>query len=172
MNTMQYGFTLPELLVTVLVLAIISFMAIPFYHNTQAKQEAQLLPMKLQMHLQQAKQSAVLYHNNMVICSSTDKENCSDNAWSTGLMIFADLNQNRSREDNEPIIDSHLFQLRYGSLRWQGSLRSTTIVFQGDTGLPRGSIGSFYYCSQYDVPHRKIILNMMGIVRHETPSSC
>ncbi|ENU79640.1 hypothetical protein F975_02269 [Acinetobacter sp. ANC 3789] len=172
MNLTKGGFSLFELTIAIVILAILSMMVIPFYHNTKAKQEAQLIPVKLRMHLQQAKQHAVLYHNNVVVCASEDFESCSQNAWTTGFISFLDLNQNRSRETHEKLLNTYPMQLRYGNLRWQGSLGSPSLVFQGDTGLPRGSIGSFLYCSQYNSPHSKVILSMTGIVRDETPLSC
>lgn len=172
MKNIQGGFSLLEIIVTLIVVMIIISITIPFYHNAQAKQESQHIPIKLRMHLLHAKQNAVLYHNNVVICSSEDFKTCSNNAWATGLISFLDLNQNRNLDENEKILQIDTLQLRYGTLNWQGSLKSSRIVFQGDTGLPRGSIGSFYYCSQYDAPHNKTILNMMGLIRHETPTSC
>ncbi|KJV38089.1 GspH/FimT family pseudopilin [Acinetobacter brisouii] len=172
MNLIKGGFSILELMIAIIILVLLSMMVMPFYHHTKAKQESQLIPIQLSLHLQQAKQHAVLYHNNVVVCASEDFESCSRSSWATGSISFLDLNQNRSRETHEKLLNTYSMQLRYGNLRWQGSLGSPHLVFQGNTGLPRGSMGSFYYCSQYDAPHRKIILNMMGSVRHETPLSC
>jgi len=172
MNLIKGGFSILELMIAIIILVLLSMMVMPFYHHTKAKQESQLIPVKLSIHLQQAKQHAVLYHNNVVVCASEDFESCSQNAWTTGFISFLDLNQNRSRETHEKLLNTYPMQLRYGNLRWQGSLKSPSIVFQGDTGLPRGSIGSFYYCSTYNAQHNKVILSSTGIARSEIISSC
>lgn len=172
MNAIKNGFSILELITTVMILTILVVIFIPFYHNAKAKQEAQHIPVTLRMHLQHAKQNAVLYRNNVVICSSEDLETCSNNTWATGLISFLDVNQNRSLDQNEIILSRHSTQLRYGSLRWQGSLNFPSVVFQGDTGLPRGSMGSFYYCSSHNAGHNKVILSSTGIARSEIISSC
>ncbi len=166
------GLTLIELIIVILIISIILISALPLYNTFQARQESQLIAVKLRMHLQQAKNNAVLYRSNVVICSSEDLNSCSDSAWETGFISFLDINQNRNLEQDERILSRYSTQLRYGNLRWQGSLNIPRIIFRGDTGLPRGSMGSFYYCSTHDAQHNKIILGSTGIPRNEIMTSC
>lgn len=172
MDSRNFGFTLIEMVSTVMIIMIISIILLPFYHNARARQESQLIVVKLRMHLQQAKNNAVLYRSNVVICSSEDLNSCSDSAWETGFISFLDINQNRNLEQDERILSRYSTQLRYGNLRWQGSLNIPRIIFRGDTGLPRGSMGSFYYCSTHDAQHNKVILGSTGIPRNEIITSC
>ncbi|MEB3753672.1 GspH/FimT family pseudopilin [Acinetobacter sp. MD2(2019)] len=168
---MCYGMTLIELVCAIAVLAIITSIALPHYHSLRAKQEAQYIPTILHQYLSQAKYLALTHRNNLVICSSKDLKNCEQDAWNHGFILFLDSNQNKIRDNNELILAQHTTHLNYGTLSWRGSLRLPSITFQGDTGLPRGSMGSFYYCSsQLDVQHR-VVLNMLGNIRKESDSN-
>lgn len=169
MNFKKYdGLTLFELIFTISILAILYIVAVPYYHNFKAKQEAQSIPILLQQHLTQAKYLALTHRNNLVICPSSTLEQCEQDQWNRGFIMFLDNNQNKSIDENERIIMKHQTNVTYGDLAWKGSLRSSSITFQGDTGLPRGSIGSFYYCSSsLDLQHR-VILNMVGGIRKES----
>ncbi|MEB3767984.1 GspH/FimT family pseudopilin [Acinetobacter sp. MD2] len=167
----QKGLTLVELTVYTALLAIVYFIAIPHYHNFKAKKEAQAIPHILHQHLIQAKQLAFIHRNNLVICPSLDLEHCTTDQWHSGFILFLDQNQNKKRDSNEVILNTYQTNLKYGTLLWKGSLNFQAVTFQGDTGLPRGSIGSFYYCSsQLDLQHR-IVLNMVGTIRTESQNN-
>ena len=165
------GITLFELTITIAIFTILYSLAVPYYHDFKAKQEAQYLPSLLQQYLSRAKHLALTHHNNLVICSSPDLEQCGQDHWGYGFILFFDKNQNKILDNNESLIAKHRTNITYGTLSWKGSLKNSSITFQGDTGLPRGSIGSFYYCSSsLNIQHR-VILNMVGGVRHESQST-
>ncbi|MFT4020772.1 MAG: GspH/FimT family protein [Acinetobacter sp.] len=146
-------------------------LALPYYTNYKARQEFQLIPIILKQHLVQAKSNAYIQHRAAVMCSSENLKQCQSNQWDKGFIIFIDNNQNKQIDEQEVLITAYPLSLKYGTLIWKGSLNNSFITFQGDSGLPRGAIGSFYYCSNLLHKQHRIILNMMGHVRTET-SSC
>lgn len=172
LNNKNNGFTLIELIVTIAVIAIIASLAMPYYHRFMAEAEAKNITRLLEFHIQKAKSSAAVYRTNVVICSSPDLSSCQSNQWNQGFLVFVDYNKNRQVDTNEPVLSQHQDPLKYGALSWQGTLNSSSVTFQGDSGLPRGSNGSFYYCAHQIAQHQKLVLSMMGQTRVEQPTTC
>ena len=166
------GFTLVELIVTLAVLAIMTSIALPYFHETMAKQEIKNITHKLISSIQLAKSHAAIQHTNVVICPSQNKVNCQASHWNSGFIVFLDVNKNRQVDTEEKIIDTQSTELKYGNLDWRGTLRIPSLTFQASNGLPNGSNGSFYYCSTYQPTHYKILLSRMGHTRIENPLTC
>lgn len=165
------GFTLIELMVTIAILAIVSTLALPYFHDIMAKQEIKNTTHRLLLSMQMAKTHAATQHNNVVICPSADGLNCQAGSWNTGFIGFVDINKNRQVDLNEKIIFTQVINLKYGNLDWRG-FGTLGLTFQALNGLPNGSNGSFYYCSSHQQPHSKIVLSRMGHVRIEHPANC
>ncbi|TXJ09262.1 MAG: prepilin-type N-terminal cleavage/methylation domain-containing protein [Acinetobacter sp.] len=162
------GFTLVELMIGIVVLMIIVSIAIPAYHTTMARLEAQRITTLIQTVLRESRSHAFTQHQRLAICGSLDGQICDANAWDQGLLIFHDQTANRLRDPQEPIHQFIKLQLKYGAFSWRGFGVATNILFQPDTGLPRGSNGSFKYCAKNEINSRKIILSDMGHSRVET----
>lgn len=167
------GFSLFETLVTLIILSIIISFIIPYFHHQMAKMESVKIQNMLTSSISLAKSNATTLRSNVVICSSSDGQQCLKNTWNQSILIFADGNNNRQLDSNEPVIIYQQTQLKYGSLEWKGTLASPNISFLTKfDGLPIGNNGSFYYCSLSDLPNKRIVLSKMGHVRIEESKSC
>lgn len=166
-----YGFTLSELTVVIAILAITACFAVPLYRDLMISSEVDLLKKTLTIHIQKAKTDAQIYHKNVTLCASQDLMNC-HNDWNKGFIGFVDNNQNRQKDPTEKLLFTNSFNNKYGSLDWRGTLRINSLTFQGDTGLPRGSNGSFFYCLNTSNHHTQIILSSMGHLRSQEISTC
>lgn len=107
----------------------------------------------------------------MTLCASLDLINCHHN-WNNGMIGFLDINNNRLRDPDEILLYAVPLNYKYGNLDWRGTLRVNSVTFQGDTGLPRGSNGSFFYCSSSPKYHKRIRLSSMGNITPEDISTC
>ena len=167
------GFTLIELIVTFAVLAIIATLAVPTYQDLKARQELKTVTSVIKQFVSSAKSNAVIYHSIIVVCSSSNLTQCTNDQWNTGVIMFSDHNNNEQVDSNERIHSTVSMQLNYGSLKWVGGFSSRKILtFQGDTGAPRGASGSFHYCSRHDSQlNKRIVIAPMGHIRDE-PLSC
>lgn len=165
------GFTLVELMVTLAILSIIVITALPNFQNLMASLEAKRVSTSLSTFIRNSKQRAYVHHQRIGLCGSSNSSSCDRTGWSTGMIMFHDNNANRLRDSSEQIFDQIRFNLKYGTLSWQGVGRTNSLLFQPDTGLPRGSNGSFTYCSQNNL-HQNVILSNMGHVRVERITTC
>jgi type IV fimbrial biogenesis protein FimT len=59
-------------------------------------------------------------------------------------------------------------------LTWIGSASSRDVLtLQGDTGLPRGSPGSFYYCGHHDTDNNtRYKIGRMATLNKEPTEKC
>lgn len=162
------GFTLIELMITILILTIIIAITAPYFSSMLARMESKKISTSLQAILRDARHHAFTQRKRIAICGSHDGITCDAQAWSTGLLIFHDTTANRIREAHEDIYQFIRLNLKYGNLDWKGFGVSKNIVFQPDTGLPRGSNGSFYYCANQTENTRRIVVSPMGHSRIES----
>lgn len=168
------GFTLFELIVTISIISILSLICFPYYHNLMQKQELNSIKPLTQQYLSFAKSQALLLHTPVVICSSENLIQCQDNQWNNGVVIFTDKNRNKSVDADEHILFKTEHNIKYGRLTWVGSSSSTYVLtLQGDTGLPRGAPGSFYYCGiNRPQDNLRLKIGRMGIINSVPNSNC
>ncbi|KHF77589.1 Type IV fimbrial biogenesis protein FimT [Acinetobacter sp. neg1] len=167
-----HGFTLGELLIVISILAILSYIALPYFRDLMVSGEANHLKRNLTIHIQKAKTDAQLYHKNVMLCPSNDLIDCGKD-WNKGFIGFIDTNKNRKRDHNEPLLFAVSLNLKYGHLHYSAfGATPYAIIFQGENGLPFAANGTFTYCSTSPDYHSKMRLSRMGNIRFEKISSC
>ena len=164
--------TLIELIITLAVLAILSIIALPHYHNLMAKRELNHVSQILRQAIQTSKSWARLHQSNMVICPSSSGQQCQTGEWNQGFIIFKDSDRDRQLDNNESIFNYTQLNLKYGDLTWRGTLSIPSLTFNAAQGLPIGSNGSFYYCAKTSNNHLRLVLSKMGHERTESPKTC
>lgn len=166
------GVSLIELLVTLLVFAILMFIAVPHMNQVFAEMETKKVESNIRTLISSTKQNAYIHHERLVICGSTDGQSCDAMGWSKQVLVFIDHKvKNRLREPDEAITHRLTFNLKYGNLIWQGA-RAQNPVFQPDSGLPRGANGTFKYCSKNYNKHFYLLMSDMGHIRLEKQKDC
>ncbi|HCA5145343.1 TPA: GspH/FimT family pseudopilin [Acinetobacter baumannii] len=166
------GFTIVELTITLVILVIMSVIAIPLYHQFMASVELKNTPRILTIHIQKAKYDAIIRHKNVVLCPSSDQLVCNTN-WDNRVISFVDNNRNLQHDLNEELLTSIDLNHHYGSMKLQRfGKKQNSIIFQGSSGLPTESNGSFIYCSYDQLKNFKLILSKMGHVRLEELKNC
>lgn len=168
----QHGITLIELMITLLVLAILMFIAAPHMSQVFAEMETKKVESNIRTLVAYTKQNAYIHRERLGICGSMDGESCHITGWSKKILVFKDNKvKNRLREPNETIVHSISVELKYGDLKWQGA-RAQNPVFQPDSGLPRGANGTFKYCSRNYKKHFNLLMSDMGHIRLEKQKDC
>jgi type IV fimbrial biogenesis protein FimT len=91
------GFTLVELLITIVVLTILLAVGVPafqsFIKNNRVTAQANDLASTIQL----ARSEALKRGTNVVVCASNDQATCTGkDTWASGWIVFSDLNLNNA----------------------------------------------------------------------------
>lgn len=166
------AFTFVELVVTMTVIAIIVSLALPHFHQYMAKLESQTTHKRITTATTYSRAQAALLRQNIVICPSESFTKCEPYKWTSGFLIFVDNNRNRQLNDNEQLLHIEQLKLKYATLEWRGTLGTQSVTYQGQSALPIGSNGSFFYCSLDNKDSQRIYLSKMGHTRMEKIALC
>jgi len=132
----QRGYTLIELMLTLTVLSVLLGLAIPSFRDMVRNNRITAQTNEFVGSLNFARSEALKRSNPVTACASDDGATCSgDNDWSTGWVVFADVNANGLLDNAEvalqtwPAIDGGI------------TLSATTRPFVrfGATGVSSGS---------------------------------
>lgn len=100
------GMTLPELLVTLSVAAILLAAAVPSFRSFVADARLSTTTDLLIAHINTARSEAVTRGEPVAICPSVDQSSCSNTAaWQSGWIVFTDANgQPGIRDDGDELL--------------------------------------------------------------------
>ncbi len=116
------GFTLLELLITLVIFAVLVAIAVPSMNNVGAKNAVKVPARTLLTDIEYARNEAVSRGTDITICASTDLATCSPNPrWETGWIVF--INDANDCPEGECL-------LRVQNQSSQISLNSTAIALQ------------------------------------------
>ena len=96
----ENGFTLIELMITLVVVSILLATAVPYVGNFTKNNRLITQTNDFVLAIQLARSEAVKRGINTIVCPSTNQTSCSGNAadWEDGWLVFADVNLNGSLE--------------------------------------------------------------------------
>jgi type IV fimbrial biogenesis protein FimT len=97
------GFTLIELIVTLIVAGTLMSIALPSFKNFFMDAKAGSQARALLGDLQYARSEAARLNKNVVVCPSADQASCSTN-WNNSRLIFVDENKDGLRSASELIL--------------------------------------------------------------------
>ena len=167
----NYGFTLVELIVTLLIVAIVVAIAAPFIITQLADMEAKRIRYSVSNTLNLAKAESLVLRKNLIVCLSDDGGVCDRNG-NKLLLLFIDNNENNNFDVGvDQILEEQYLNPKYATLHLRAGGRHH-VKFFGDTGLPRGHFGHIKYCpsSTYNTSKYQISFNQNGIVKYKPNS--
>ena len=160
------GFTLYELMLTLLLMALLAGAAIPSFSALIARQRQRVEIDALFHAVHQARLESIMRRRTVALCPSTDGSACADSTdWSGGWLMF----ENRDRDSpaqvdsNEPILLQHAGDNRIiiQANRKSFTLRATFL---------RATNGTLVICDPLDrVAARALVISYTGrprVARH------
>lgn len=140
------GFTLVELLVTLLIVAILFGLAVPAFVNLLERNRLETTASRFLNTLMTARSEALKRNQPVVICKSVNGSRCvNTGGWERGWMIYADQNADQAKQGSEPVIAVHAPLGKGDTLRIENADLKRKVVYRTD-GTASAS-GVFVLCN-------------------------
>jgi len=164
-KSINLGFTLIELMITLSVASILLSVAVPSYRSFV--QDSLMITQSNSFYsaLALAKSEAIKRNIRTTICPTTNGTSCiASTTWSNGWIIFVDNNNNKSVDADEQILQVTPAFTGGNTL----TTTTNTVTFRQD-GFSPGSAATFSICDARGSSYSKsIILSNQGRFRTET----
>lgn len=167
----EQGFTLTEVIVTTLVLAIIATIAVPAILTQLANMEAKRVRHTLMNTFTSAKAESYIRRQNLVVCLSDSGGRCHKDS-NKALLLFIDNNDNKHFDQTtDHLLSEQHINPKYGTLHLRAGKRHY-VRFYGDSGKPRGHFGHIKYCpnKSYNQAMYQVSFNQVGIIKYKPNS--
>jgi type IV fimbrial biogenesis protein FimT len=173
----QRGFTIIELMVTIVVFAVLMALAIPAFSDFVVRNRLKSYSNSLLHTFYLARTEAITRNQRVAVCKSSNKTSCTGN-WDDGWIIFVDNNNNGAREGTETII--HAMDAFANNYTLTGNTNVATYVSytsQGLTRLTSGALqaGTFTLCPPSPATAgegRSIVISNTGRPRIAVINTC
>lgn len=145
-NAKHKGFTLLELLASLLIAFIILSLGLPTFSTVIENSKRKETVYALMGMLNFARDMAVSSSENVVICPSDDGFACiASRDWAKTLLVFVDKNRNNKLDEEENLLRNFDYADTKHSLNWKSFGNKTYLNFyaDGSTGFQSGRI---FYC--------------------------
>ncbi|MFL1732796.1 GspH/FimT family pseudopilin [Moraxella oculi] len=160
----QKGFTLFELMLVLVIVAVLIFFAQPFYWGIMQRVESHAIRRHIHDAIRLAKVESRIRNKDVLICIMSD-DVCHRNAQGS-LIVFVDMNKNNKYDNKDIIVSKERLSLKYGIISVNASANRDYMKFMGDTGRPRGNFGHIKYCNVLKQEYHsfQVVVNMHGLV--------
>ena len=157
------GFSLLELLVSLGILSLLSYLALPALTSARWSSEASQFTQLLTRSMAIARNRAVAGGERITLCASTDHHNCLKH-WrgEVSILVFTDRNRNYHLDGDDTLHLEQRLMLRHGEAHWRGSLGRSYMRFRIDGSAIE--YGRYSYCPRDGNPgrFRQLVVNRVG----------
>ncbi len=162
------GFTMVELIITIAILAVGLVLAVPSIRVTMANNQIAVANNSIMAGFNLARSEAITRGNGVVICPSRDGNNCDNNRWNTGWIVFDDTDGNGVMVAEEMIRSSS----RESDVTRSGL--SGNVTFQADGTTTLGASTSITICFSnlaITTKCREISINRFGAITSKSSTA-
>lgn len=167
----SHGFTLIEALMVIAILATLLALAGPSYAGLFGRTQTRTARSALNVALSQARLAAIGRSVPVVVCPSADQWTCSRSTqWQHGWIVFADLDNDRERSGDEPLLS--VAQAQPAGVAIVTSTGRLRIGYQPD-GSAGGTNLSLTICDRAagTAGATLLVISNTGRVRNGSPSA-
>ncbi len=163
------GFSVIELLVTLVLLAISVSLAVPSLQQFSANNQVQAAGNSIVSGLNMARFNAITTGEETTICPTANGSSCSEGSWNSGWIVFVDLDDDAAADADELV---RIVELE-GNIQSSGFANALTFESSGATSRDNDTVITSCY-QQLSVSNKciSITINPFGsIVATETKQS-
>ncbi len=140
------GFTLLNLLITITISSLLVTTGIPSLTQVFANYQANNTYNQLFTLIQFTRIQAVNYKSQVLLCPTINQMNCVSD-WNQELMVFVDLNNDETRDDEELLLYiREEISNEDESINWRVSGRNQSYLRYKPDGSTRNQNGRLTYC--------------------------
>lgn len=161
-NFKSKGFTLIEVMVSILIISILAVIALPNFNDFIIKMRVDNEISKLHRMLLMTRNIAINSEQKAILCPLQKSGQCTTN-WQDELSVFIDINNNKLFDANENILKTRA-TIKTGDILVYGKGRNK-ITFKPTGQLSGLTNGTFRYCPKDHINHsRGLIIARSGRV--------
>ncbi len=155
------GFSLIELVTSLAVSAALLTVGIPAYRKLISVNRLTSEINLFIRHIHIGRSAATKSDEEVILCPSADGQHCTRRpVWNIGYMVYADRNENRRHDPDEPVLRRHT--PAHDDIAITSSIYRRRILFQRDGSTP-GSNPTIVFCDlSGNAPPRAIIVSNTG----------
>ncbi|TMU71298.1 MULTISPECIES: GspH/FimT family pseudopilin [Hydrogenophaga] len=168
----EQGFTLIELMVVIMMVAVITMIAVPSWRTMQVRNAVRALVNDYTVSLYLARTEAVRRNTRVSICPSNDGANCTDSALEAGWMVIVGL----PTDANPDILQDVLPRARVRSEFANNALANRSITFlPNGQPAPNFAGNTLRVCptdADLGALSREVALNRTARINLSSPGAC
>jgi len=159
------GFTLLELLICLLLVAVLGALSLPGFSEMLAHRRSDAVMRKLADAIALARTTAVASGELVTLCRWGSGTECGGN-WQDGILLFTDHNGDRRINQDDAVRHYFSFPDADGALRWR-AFQNRQYLQITNQGFTRFQNGNFTYCpaSRKAELARQLIINRTARAR-------
>jgi type IV fimbrial biogenesis protein FimT len=165
MRAKNRGLTLPELLITVAITALLAGISTPGIRDLYERQLGEKTLQTLAKTIQSGRSAAIRSGLTVTVCRSNDGRRCGGQ-WRDGIVVFTDRNQDRVINDADQLLQYVAFQNLPGTINWR-AFQNRQYLQLNALGQILHQNGNFTYCPFSAAPHlaHQLIVGATGRMR-------
>ncbi|SMF43042.1 type IV fimbrial biogenesis protein FimT [Alteromonadaceae bacterium Bs31] len=159
------GISLLDLLIATSIFLILTSIAVPSFSHLAKKNRKDNTVYAMLRILNFARQHAVDYSTDVLVCPTSNEQDCSGN-WSETIMVFLDINNNKKLDEDERLLQKQTIITERQALNWKGA-GSPKYISYNPAGFTGNQNGRIYYCDRLDIEkyRAQLVVYRTGRVR-------
>jgi len=156
------GFSLIELLISMLIVSVMMSFAIPSSQMFLAGRHSEQVLATLRSTINFARQTAIALNAPVIMCPKANNGCGPRNTWHNGAIVFADFDNDHQPGPND-FIATHMQPISHGRIYWRAFRNRSYLKFTG-RGLTDWQNGHLIYCADDGdlTQARQVTLNYAG----------